>query len=173
MPQKQSVLERVKKIDKTSWDSRVSASLFIDIHKKSHPDAIYSLRRETNDKTIHLLDVYLAVSDPTEYEFAMLAFGSVRRWEKCKNSYWGAEVFLDYAKELAIKIKSDAVLGIIEMSNDSEIKETTRLTALKWIVSSNFVPKEKPTAKIKEAERKRVRNDIASDIERLGLKVIK
>lgn len=167
------ILARVDAIDKSTWFNK-TGGLFVDIGTKWNPDAPYSVNRPTNDESIYLGDIYRAIGDPTDYKFAIRTFGTFPKWEQIKKASWGQHLSATFKKELATKLKSKAVADIISLADDEETKETTKLQALKFIVAEGWAEApEKKDAKAVEKEKKQIKHQIAGDLERIGLKVVK
>lgn len=146
-------------------------SLMADIiYEDSKYEPVYYMRQEkSDDKYISLKEVYMQIADPTEYQFATLCFYNYQQWETICLTPWAVNVVAQWREELQIKLRSEAVKEIFTMTIDPEVKETSRLQALKWLADHGFVNK---THKNKVA--KDVVIDYAlADAERIGLKVVK
>lgn len=152
-------------------------SLFADvIMEESNYDPVYYLRREVSDsKYIALKQVYMEMEDPTEFHFATLCFYNYAQWETICQLSWAKSVIAQWRKELALKLRSQAVHSIYEMTLDaSGTKETSKLAALKWLADSGYVNKDPDKlAKSKPSEKDSTDNLISLDAERVGLKVVK
>jgi hypothetical protein len=146
-------------------------SLMADIiYEDSKYEPVYYMRHEkSDDKYISLKEVYMQIADPTEYQFATLCFYNYQQWGTICLTPWAVNVVAQWREELQIKLRSEAVKEIFTMTIDPEVKETSRLQALKWLADHGFVNK---THKNKVA--KDVVIDYAlADAERIGLKVVK
>lgn len=152
-------------------------SLFADVIMEESPyKPVYYLRREVSDKNfIALKEIYLAMEDPTEFYFATLCFYNYAQWETISQLSWARDVVAQWRKELALKLRSQAVHSIYEMTLDSSgTKETSKLAALKWLADSGYINKDVvKTTKSKSAEKDSTDNLISLDAERVGLKVVK
>ena len=153
-----------------------TSSLFRDHPTKAvEPEfCMFYINREfSNDEYIALKEVYMQIADPTEYEFAMVVFGSFKHWKLLSDLFWTKDKVAEWRDELEIKLKSQAVLGIADMAYDPEIKETTKLQSLKWLASSEFAEKKTKTAKAKEEKEQAivsgVIDNVRDDFERLGI----
>lgn len=169
-----ALLARVDALDKSEWTQR-TAALFADAGTKWNPGAPYAIERNTTRGTINLGDVYMAIGDPTEYEFAIRAFGTFRIWRRIKETAWGKKFAPMYAEELSVKMKSSAIKDIVDLAKDTETKETTKLQALKFVVAGEWGlgKKIQVTASVADKKAKQVKNQVAEDLERIGLKVVK
>lgn len=166
----QKLLNRVDAIDRSDWATK-TISLIKDAPKNWNSDAPFSINSPTDDKCINLLDIYLIIEDPTEYLFAKRVFGDYKKWAKIKNSAWGKKLFPAYAEELALKLKSKAVKGVIDIAEDIETKETTKLQALKFIISGGWG--DKPSKAEQVSEKKDVSTRVDADLKRIGLRAVK
>ena len=146
-------------------------SLFADVIYQDSPyTPIYYLRQETSDdQYIALKEVYLQIADPTEYEFAKMCFHSYQQWETITALPWAANFVSQWRAELQLKLRSEAVKEIFNMTVDPEVKETSRLQALKWLADTGFVNKTHKTKVAKDV----VVDFALADAERIGLKVVK
>jgi len=175
------VLERVKNIDKSSWiTSNVSRGLFADVENQTTTKfAKYYLYAPTDDKYINIREVYLTYNDPTEYDFIIGAFGSVRLWNKIKDSWYMKDVLASMRDELYVRLKSKSLRQIAELAADPDTKETTKLNALKWMATKGYgeveeisSPKMNRFRHDPNGKEARVKDSVRADMERLGLKVV-
>lgn len=108
-----------------------------------------------------------------EYEFALDVFGSWDHWVAlCKSTLKG--MFQEWRDELAIKMKAEAIRNVIQASRDSS---SAGLNAAKYLADEGYKPKRpgRVTKEEKEREIKMaagVRDNLAEDMERLGLSVV-
>lgn len=134
-------------------------------------------KEKSTDDYISLKEVYMAIEDPTEYEFAMKTFGSFRHWLHIADLSWAKEHVAEWRHELAMKLKSKSVKDIVSLAGDEFVKETTKLQALKYLANSDYAEKTTATKikkdKVKEAIRREGDDDIADDFERLGITPIR
>lgn len=151
-------------------------SLFDDVIAEDSPyECVYYLRKEkSDDKFIALKEVYMELEDTTEFYFATLCFHNYAQWETISQLTWAKDVVAQWRKELALKLRSQAVHAIYEMTLESSgTKETSKLAALKWLADTGYINKEADKPKRKPSEKDSPDNLIAFDAERLGLKVVK
>lgn len=173
------ILSVPKNIIKGEGGAVRTKSLFNDVIMEDSPyKCIYYLRREqSDDDYIALKEVYMAMEDPTEFYFATLCFYNYAQWETISKLAWAKDVVDQWRKELALKLRSQAVHSIYEMTLDSSgTKETSKLNALKWLADNGYVHKD--TTKTSKAKSEKKSEDVTDnlvvfDAERLGLKVIK
>jgi len=168
----ENILKRLDKIDKSAWSKQATTSLIVDWPGKYFPDAPYTYGRETSDKYLSLRELYLEIGDPTEYEFGNRVFGSMKRWLKIRDTAIGKKIFPSYANELAVKMKSEQLRGVVELASDPDVKENTKLAALKFLITSDWSPAKSTKADLRK-RKKAVNNNVMDDMERLGLKVVK
>ena len=146
-------------------------SLFADVlYEESRHTPVYYLKQEvSDDEYISLKEVYLQIADPTEYEFARMCFYNYQQWETITALPWAINTVNQWRAELQLKLRSEAVREIFNMTVDPDVKETSRLQALKWLADTGFVNKNYKTKVSKEA----VIDHALADAERIGLKVVK
>ena len=176
------VLERVKKLDKSTWISKnISKSLFADIpdNVANHNFAQYYLYKPTDDHYINLRELYLAYDDPTEYDFIVGVFGSVRLWDKIRKARYFKDHLKSYREELYVKRKSAALKDIAQIAAGEESSETTKLNALKWLAIKGYgevdeISSPKPHANTykKKGVESKIQDSVLEDMERLGLRVV-
>ena len=153
---------------------------------KDHPQAtssdkdthvFYIGKEKSSEDYIALKEVYMAIEDPTEFEFAMKTFGSYRHWLHITELSWAKDYVSEWRHELAMKLKSKSIKDIVNLAGDEFVKETTKFQAMKYLANSDYAEKTTATkakqAKVKEAIRREGDDDIASDFERLGITPIR
>lgn len=113
---------------------------------------------------------YLRYEDPTEYYFAIKTMGSWRQWELfCVSN---KEYVDDLRRELEAKIRSDALLSIMEASKGSTrdaLVANKYLLELPWIKKGS--KRGRPTKEEIMLETKKLAEDskqIADDLNRLN-----
>ena len=151
-------------------------SLFADvIAEESNYKPVYYLKKEVSDANyIALKEIYLALEDPTEFYFATLCFYNYAQWEIICDLAWAKNIVSQWRKELALKLRAQAVDEIYKMTLDSSgTKETSKLAALKWLADSGYVNKLDKRKRSTKEEKDSPDNLINLDAERLGLKVVK
>lgn len=179
MPLSEELRKRLSKIDRSTYrygHGFRTAALFRDHPTKQHDEEyclFYMGREFSDDQYIALKEVYMQIADPTEYQFAMVVFGSMRHWKEINDLVWTRDRVKEWRLELETKLRSEAIMGIVDLVDDPEIKETTKFQSLKWLAQSEFADKETATTKKKKAKEKQVTdsvvNTVASDFERLGI----
>ena len=144
-----------------------TSSLFRDHPTKSVDEeyAVFLISKEkSTDEYIALKEVYIAIGDTTEYEFAMKVFGSFRHWLQLTKLAWVKDHVAEWRHELAVKVKSQSVRGVIELVDEEETKETTRLQALKWLANGEFAEKLPESKKKQQAKQDKINRDVSSDV---------
>ena len=108
-----------------------------------------------------------------EYEFALDIFGSWDHWKYLCNSSMKA-LFAEWREELAIKMKAEAIRKMIEASRQDS---AVGVNAAKYLADEGYIPKR--AGRITKEEKLRevkiaagVRDDLAGDMERLGLSIV-
>jgi hypothetical protein len=108
-----------------------------------------------------------------EYEFAMDVFGSWQHWLNLCNSTL-KETFQEWRDELTVKLKADSLRSVIMSSRENS---AAGVNAAKYLADEGYVPKK--VGRVTKEEKLReikiaagVRDDLAGDMERLGLTVV-
>lgn len=101
---------------------------------------------------------FIELEDLTEYKPAMKLLGDWQEWERLKrDSKWFESHVILWKEELKIKLKSDAMQKIIELSKDTT---ATAGTAAKWLAESTW-DKESGRGRVSKAEQRRQANVVA------------
>jgi hypothetical protein len=146
-------------------------SLFREMNSgKGEFDPLYTLKDEDpKGKLPSLKQMYLEANDPTEYEFAIAAFGEWHHWDILSKLAWMEEYVYQWREELEIKMRSDAVKIIIKEAQTGKGK----YNAAKFLSDAGW--KSKTRGRPTEAERKRqakiqagIDVSIAEDLERIA-----
>jgi len=150
-----------------------TASLFREnyVSKDKYPP-IFSLK--PYDDVLNLpsfKDHYLESSDPTGYTTAIELLGSWEHWEKLVALDWFQDHLQKWNLELEVKMKSEAIRGIIQESKEGKSK----FNASKYVAEHGWDKRKagRPTKEEIKRETKvqaRVSEEISQDLERLGLK---
>lgn len=151
----------------------ITQSLFID-HQYDASNAIYTWADE--DKVVKgvvypsLKRLYLEEEDPTEYLFATKYLLNWKHWVRLntKNQMLKAH-FEEWREELEIKLRSLAILSILEQSVDG----AKGFQAAKWIADKGW-DKRSPGRPSKEeidkedAIKQRIEDEFVRDVDRMG-----
>jgi hypothetical protein len=117
----------------------------------------------------------MEISDPTEYAFAMEAFGSYKQWLKIKNNKSILVWIDDWAFELEVKIRSEGIRGVAEAAKSGK----TKFNASKAMAEgfwSKHSQRGRPSKAEIERERKiaaKLDSEFIEDADRIGLSVVK
>ena len=102
-----------------------------------------SLFKETNDGRTELKpvwsikdwkEVYLHLSDPTEYAPAMYLIGDWDHWQLIANKSQARVYFVEWRKELVVKMRSEAIKAIQKQAQSDK-----GTTAAKWLAENGFI----------------------------------
>ena len=109
-----------------------------------------------------------------EYDFALDVFGSWEHWEKLQKSNGiVAETIKQWKEELDIRIKAQSLRAMMIASTDNDAKG---VNAAKYLAEKGYTKKAgRPSKEEVERERKiqaGANQELANDIERIGLKII-
>ncbi len=119
---------------------------------------------------IGLKDVYMTLEDPTEYAFAMAAFGSWQHFQLLSGISWFKEPLTEWRLELEIRLRSKAIKAMLATAT-SESRGST--AAAKWIADRGWdVKRGRPSKEEVEREKKiaaGITDEIHEDANRLGI----
>ena len=128
---------------------------------------LYTLKAEGDLPS--LKQMYIDANDPTEYEFAMAAFGEWNHWHLLSELAWMEEHVYQWRAELEIKMRSAAVKVILEESRSGKGK----YNAAKFISDAGWRDKKRGRPSKDEVARETkiragVDAAIAEDLERIA-----
>jgi uncharacterized protein Usg len=142
-------------------------SLFVEMHKgQDNPDLkpVFTLGTEDKGEHISLRKIYLEISDPTEYEFALHVFGSWQHWDKLRQAQWFRKYLDRWRDELEVKLKSQAVGRMRQISNSPA---TQALAASKFLIDRGWIDKESKRGRPSKEEKERIQKQDAEVKERV------
>lgn len=155
---------------KDSGGRPLTQGLFLEVGY-NYDTAVYSLKDEdhvTDDKTYPSLKrLYLELEDPTEYHFATQYLASWSQWKRiCANKNLSKHVE-EWREELELKLRSQAVQDIIQMSADEK-----GFQAAKWLADRGWDKKgagrpKKDTTEHDNKMQKRLEDEFSGDVIRL------
>ena len=103
--------------------------------QKAHFKPMYTLKGDP--KFIDLHDLYMETMDPTEYSFALRAFGSWEHFQHLASLQWFQYYLKSWRTELEVKMRSE---GIRQLTNAA--KEGTRgISAAKYLADRGWETK--------------------------------
>jgi len=155
-------------------DSRgrpLTQSLFLEIGYKTE-FAVYTLDdvdKKYKGKTYPSLKaLYLEMEDPIEYNFATTHLLGWQHWQRlCANKIVGKHV-AEWREELELKLRSDAISEIIEISTTEKGFQAAKFVAKKeWEVKQAGRPKVVDQEKEDRIQEK-LEDEFSADIIRLG-----
>ncbi len=153
-------------------------SLFREFYlQEKGQDPIWCLKDDDPQGELpSLKKLYMEIADPTEYEFAMEAFGSWQHWLKIKAARAISKFVEDWPIELEVKIRSEGIRAVAEevRNGKSKFNAAKFLAKGEWKESSS--KRGRPSKQEVERERKiaaKLDAEIGEDAERLGLTLIK
>jgi hypothetical protein len=114
-----------------------------------------------------LKKMYMQIGDPTEYQFAMTCLLGWKHWQRMKANGKLATMFDEWAEELEVMLRSNALMSINEISEEN-------FQAAKYITEKGWDKRSagRPTKDKKEREDRIVDNmnaDFADDFKRLQI----
>jgi hypothetical protein len=154
----ESIRERV--VD--GFGRKVILSLFTEFQRTEF-EPIWSLHKDWKP-------IYMACNDPTEYETAMRLIGDWDHYQAVRN-YPKIKIVMDkWAREMEIKIRSEAVRNMFHHS-----KQPNGAAAAKWVAEGSFMQRVLKNKEARQAEadiQEGISERISADAERLGLRLI-
>lgn len=122
-----------------------------------------------------LKKLYMEIADPTEYEFAMEAFGSWQQWLKIKSSKAIQKWIQFWPDELEIKLRSQGIKAVAQEAKEGK----NPFTAAKFLAKAEWKPSSskrgRPSKEEVDRELKiaaQVDAEIGEDAQRVGLRVL-
>ena len=106
--------------------------------------ALYTIKSHEYQGLPSLRQLYLSCEDLTEYTFAITYLDSWEHWEKLCASPWFQDHIELWRKELALKLKSEAVLRVLE---EARRGGKNSFACNKWIVDKGYAGTEDKQAK--------------------------
>lgn len=149
--------------------------LFYEETLSDKSSVLYTLKREDHQGYPSLFRLYMSVSDPTEYKFAVAHLGGWDHWLELTSADWFKPYVEAWRVELITKLQSDA-LSSIKAVAASEANPNS-YHANKYLLETFGKPVEakkrgRPSKGSLEDEKTHQRSilaDIADDAKRLGI----
>lgn len=108
-----------------------------------------SARRMTQEELHDLYILYLRVADPTEYRFAVRAYGDWTSWESAIAKEPIKSLVDKWRRELEVKLRSEALQRIMDVAGNEGTRDS--LQANKYLLEANFSNKNKAGRPSKES----------------------
>jgi len=160
---------------KDSMNRYKTQSLFREFYIQDIKPVYCLLEEDSKGELPSLKKLYMDVGDPTEYEFAMQAFGSWKHWLKIKSAKAIQPWIEDWPTELEVKLRSEGIRKVIQESSSGK----STFNAAKYLANGEWNRASKrgrPTKEEVERERKiaaKLDAEFSEDAQRIGLRVIK
>jgi len=156
-----------------------TTSLFREFYMNSEGSELEPLWSLQDDdpqgKLPSLKRLYMEIGDPTEYEFAMEAFGSWQQWLKIKASKAMQKWVQYWPDELEIKLRSEGIKAVSHEAKEGK----NPFAAAKFLAKGEWksTPSKRGRPSKEEVERElkiaaQVDAEVGEDAERLGLRVL-
>jgi len=165
-----------KKVLKDVQGRYRTQSLFREFYIKDL-EPLWSLKDEDSQGILpSLKKLYIECEDPTEYEFAMQAFGSWNHWIKIKSSAAIKTFIEDWPIELEVSLRSKGIRLVAQEAIDGKSKfhAAKFLAEGQWKKSDN--KRGRPSKEELHRELKiaaKLESEIGEDAARLGLHLVK
>lgn len=103
---------------KSANGSLLYKPLFLEFSRDEDKDRVlYTIKDEdVSPEIISLKRRYLEQNDISEYTFASLYFKDYNHWDQLTKFYWFAPIVDKWRKELEVKIRSEALLRLVKIS---------------------------------------------------------
>ena len=117
-----------------------TAALVYEAPSNDKSDCVFTLKDQDyiNQDGVYLFSLqrlYLAISDPTEYEFALEVFGSWRAWQDLKECKWMKTHVTQWVELLEIKMRSEALVGLQRTARG---QSNSAITAQKFLAEKGW-----------------------------------
>lgn len=123
---------------RNSSNTKYLQGLFFEQTLADKSTVLYTLKDEDHMGYPSLYQKYMAVSDPTEYKFATEWLDGWEHWEGLCNCSWFKPYVARWRRELALKIKSEALASIIKESRSTS---SNSYQAAKFLVNGEWEEK--------------------------------
>jgi hypothetical protein len=153
----------------SKFDRKKDKSLVVDSMGRNLTIALFY---ETNDgrtdikpvwKLSDWKEAYLEIGDPTEYQAAIYLIGDWNHWKQLAEKSAVSVYIQDWRKELAVKLRSEAIAELVEQS-----KSPKGTTAAKWLAENGFEGKLPKVTKAQQIVEESY-SDIREHSKRLGV----
>lgn len=146
-------------------------SLFVETIQKDQLDAgfvpLFTLKGKPGYEDLH--SIYIQESDPTEYKFALRAFGSWEHFKKLSQIEWFKAYLHVWREEVEVKLRSE---GIRALAKTALTEGSRGISAAKFLAEKGWEPKKRGRPSREEVEKERrmqadLQNELAGDAARL------
>jgi len=132
----------------------LTSGLFFETDQREPKGAVYTFKDEdlkhNGKKYISLKAIYMQFDHvpEMEYDFANQYLGGWEHWQKICESPATAPYIEKWREELAIKIRSESIKGVIQQSRTEK-----GFQAAKWLAEGGYSPKKRGRPSKEEVER--------------------
>ena len=152
---------------KNKMGKMLTNNLFLERRLDATQDSPFTLKRDdhTGDDGrfyISMRKVYLEIADPTEYKFAMTVFGNWDHWVALQGNVVLLEHIDKWRKELHVKLTSEAVLKVEELSKGTG---ASALSAAKYIAERGWESKRGRPSKLEVEKERKINAGIQADLD--------
>jgi len=156
-------------------NSRYTRQLFYECYEgaDNRELVLYSLKDVDHEGYPSLYRLYMAMDDPTEYEFAMKYFDGWEHWQMITKASWFKPYVVRWREELRLREAAKRIRAIREEADEGS---RNSLQALKYLLERGWEPKEtKKTRKEVDEEAEEVKETISvkDHAKRLGISLVK
>lgn len=139
-----------------AYDTRFAIFTFNDDDKEYDGDTYISLKK-----------LYLSCDDPTEYQFAKKYLLGWKHWQRLNDNRALKEHFDEWREEMEIKVRSEAILAIQDMT-----AEGANFQAAKWLADRGWDKRAAGRPSKAELDRtkridSRINDELIGDIDRM------
>lgn len=127
------------KVFKNKMGTKFLKELFYETTSADKSNVVYTLKNEDHLGFPSLYRLYMAYSDPTEYQFAIDNLADWDHWEQLTSCSWFKPYIQKWRREAEIKQKSYALSRVLETATSGS-KDS--LMANKYLLEKKWVEKD-------------------------------
>ena len=140
---------------------------FCSADEKDH--ALFTLKKVPHAGLPSLYQLYMEASDLVEYDFAIKHFENWAHWDRLCQCTWFQDHIAEWRKELAIKVKAEAVRAI---QLEAKGKGKNSYQANKWLIEKGWIETSGTSKKVGRPTKEEVKefitpSDLKDDFNRL------
>lgn len=144
-------------------------ALFYEWNTVSPEGCLYSLTEDDRfvDNVLYpsVYRLFIASGDPTGYKFASEYLGNWHHYQMLYKSPWFKQVIDKAISELEIKIRSEALVGILREGKDRQSK--SQFQANKFLLEKGYLEKDSPVGRPTKAKITEEANKIVAELDDL------
>lgn len=164
------------KDERNQWRTR---NLFLELRSRTETP-MFTIYDEDRKGCKSLKKIYMSYNHIPgyEYDFAVNELGGWEHWQILQGTSSLKEMIQQWKNELDIKIKAKALRNVMYVASDK--KNAQQLSASRYLADKGYVPKDESRGRPSKSEREaklkediKIKEELADDMTRLGIKVVK